>query len=125
MIEIWKDIRSRRIDLRAFRSARCQSRLSWKRGITNRRRVLGAGLGHSIILGNGKAMHLRMASASEREWDSMQQDDAAETKRHDESARTPVAAKKGVTAKKVLEHIDPERLSKAIRYLKEHPKFVR
>jgi hypothetical protein len=55
----------------------------------------------------------------------MQQDDAAETKRHDESARTPVAAKKGVTAKKVLEHIDPERLSKAIRYLKEHPKFVR
>jgi hypothetical protein len=78
-----------------------------------------------IILGNGKAMHLRMARASEREWDSMQQDDAAETKRHDESARTPVAAKKGVTAKKVLEHIDPERLSKAIRYLKEHPKFVR
>jgi len=53
----------------------------------------------------------------------MQQDDAAETKRHDESARTPVAAKKGVTAKKVLEHIDPERLSKAIRYLKEHPKI--
>ena len=77
-----------------------------------------------IILGNGKAMHLRMARASEREWDSMQQDDAAETKWHDESARTPVAAKKGA-AKKVLEHIDPERLSKAIRYLKEHPKFVR
>jgi hypothetical protein len=23
----------------------------------------------------------------------------------------------------VLEHIDPERLSKAIRYLKEHPKI--
>jgi hypothetical protein len=34
----------------------------------------------------------------------MHKDDAAETKRHDESARTPVAAKKGVTAKKVPEH---------------------
>jgi hypothetical protein len=51
----------------------------------------------------------------------MHDDDAAETKRRLQSARTPVAAKKGVTAKNVPKLIDPERLSKAIRYLKENP----
>jgi hypothetical protein len=40
------------------------------------------------------------------------------TKRHDESARTPVAAEKGVIAKKVPKEINSERLAKAIRYLK-------
>jgi hypothetical protein len=68
---------------------------------------------------------VRLKASKGGRWDSMHQDDAAETKRHDESARTPVAAKKGLTAKKLPEHIDGERLSKAIRYLKEHPKFVR
>jgi hypothetical protein len=91
--------------------------------------VLGAGLaGNSINMAaqaEPARSSVRLTASKGGRWDSMQQDDAAETKRHDESARTPVAGKKGVTAKKVLEHIDPERLSKAIRYLKEHPKFVR
>jgi hypothetical protein len=68
---------------------------------------------------------VRLKASKGGRWDRMHQDDAAGTKRHDESARTPVAAKKGVTAKKVPEHIDPERLSKAIRYLKKHLTFVR
>jgi hypothetical protein len=53
----------------------------------------------------------------------MHKDDAAETKRHDESARITAAATKGVVAQKVPKLIDPERLSKAIRYLKENPAF--
>ncbi len=49
----------------------------------------------------------------------------SETKRNDHSARIPVAAKKGATPKKVPKDIDPERLAKAIRYLKEHPREKR
>jgi hypothetical protein len=53
----------------------------------------------------------------------MHGDGSAESKRRDDSARTPVAAKKNVAATNVPKLIDPERLSKAIRYIKGHPTF--
>jgi hypothetical protein len=48
-------------------------------------------------------------------------DDSAENRRQDDTARTPVAADKGVAAINAPKLIDPERLSRAIRYIKEHP----
>jgi hypothetical protein len=51
----------------------------------------------------------------------MHDDDSAENKRNGDSVRTPVAAKKGVAPTNAPKLIDPERLSRAIRYIKEHP----
>jgi hypothetical protein len=50
----------------------------------------------------------------------MDQDHEAEAERHEERARTRDVGKLDDAAK--TPRIDPERLSKAIRYLKEHPK---
>ena len=50
----------------------------------------------------------------------MDQDHEAEAERREERARTRDVAKIDDAAKNP--RIDPERLSKAIRYLKEHPK---
>jgi hypothetical protein len=50
----------------------------------------------------------------------MDQDHEAEAERHEERARTRDVGKLEDAAK--TPRIDPERLSKAIRYLKEHPK---
>jgi hypothetical protein len=47
----------------------------------------------------------------------MDQDHEAEAERREERART-----RGVADAAKTPRIDPERLSKAIRYLKEHPK---
>ena len=46
----------------------------------------------------------------------------AEAKGRAEPARTRNAGKKPDKARKQAGQIDPERLSKAIRYLQEHPK---
>ena len=51
----------------------------------------------------------------------MDQDHKAEAKRRDELARTRNAAKPDGAGKTAHKQIDPERLGKAIRYLKEHP----
>ena len=51
----------------------------------------------------------------------MEQDYEAEAKRHEQSVRTRDAAKPDEAGKRARKHIDPERLYKAIRYLKEHP----
>jgi hypothetical protein len=51
----------------------------------------------------------------------MGQDHEAEAKRREQSVRTRDAAKPDEACKRGRKHIDPERLYKAIRYLKEHP----
>jgi hypothetical protein len=52
---------------------------------------------------------------------SMERDHEAEAKRREQSVRTRDAAKPDEAGKRERKHIDPERLYKAIRYLKEHP----
>ena len=51
----------------------------------------------------------------------MEQDHEAEAKRHVQSVRTRDTAKPDEAGKRAQKYIDPERLYKAIRYLKEHP----
>jgi predicted glycosyltransferase len=51
----------------------------------------------------------------------MEQDHEADAKRHEQSVRTRDTAKPDEASKTERKHIDPERLYKAIRYLKEHP----
>jgi hypothetical protein len=51
----------------------------------------------------------------------MEQDHEAEAKRREQSAGTRGAAKPDETGKSARKHIDPERLYKAIRFLKAHP----
>jgi hypothetical protein len=52
----------------------------------------------------------------------MSQDHEAEVKPREEPTRPRDAAKPDKAGKKAQKQIDPERLNKAIRYLKEHPK---
>jgi hypothetical protein len=51
----------------------------------------------------------------------MEQDHEAEAQRRKQSVRTRDAAKPDAAGKRPWKHIDPERLYKAIRFLKEHP----
>jgi hypothetical protein len=51
----------------------------------------------------------------------MDQDHEAEPGRREELARTRDAAKPDEAGKRMRKQIDPERLSKAVRYLKQHP----
>jgi hypothetical protein len=51
----------------------------------------------------------------------MDQDHEAEATRREELARTRGAAKPDEGQEGTRKQIDPERLSKAIRYRKEHP----
>jgi hypothetical protein len=51
----------------------------------------------------------------------MEQDYEAEAKRREQSAGTRDAAKPDEAGKSARKHIDPERLYKAIRFLKAHP----
>ncbi len=51
----------------------------------------------------------------------MEQDHEAEAQQREQSVRTGDAAKPDEACKRGRKHIDPERLYKAIRYLKEHP----
>jgi hypothetical protein len=51
----------------------------------------------------------------------MEQDHEAEAKRREQSAGIRDAAKPDEAGKSARKHIDPERLYKAIRFLKAHP----
>jgi hypothetical protein len=51
----------------------------------------------------------------------MEQDHEAEAKRREQSAGIRDAAKPDEAGKSARKHIDPERLFKAIRFLKAHP----
>jgi hypothetical protein len=51
----------------------------------------------------------------------MEQDYELEAERREQPARTRNAAKPDEAGKSSRNHIDPERLYKAIRFLKEHP----
>jgi hypothetical protein len=51
----------------------------------------------------------------------MEQDHEAEAKRREQSAGTQDTAKPDEAGKSARKHIDPERLYKAIRFLKAHP----
>lgn len=51
----------------------------------------------------------------------MDQINAEEPKRRAELARPRNAAKPAKVTNEAPKHIDPERLSKAIRYIKDHP----
>jgi hypothetical protein len=52
---------------------------------------------------------------------SMEQDHEAEARRREQSAGTRDAAKLDEAGESARKHIDPERLYKAIRFLKAHP----
>jgi predicted glycosyltransferase len=51
----------------------------------------------------------------------MEQDYELEAERREQPARTRDAAKPDAAGKSARKHIDPERLYKAIRFLKAHP----
>jgi hypothetical protein len=51
----------------------------------------------------------------------MEQDHEAEAERREQPARTRDAAKPDEAGKSARKHIDPERLYRAIRFLKAHP----
>jgi hypothetical protein len=51
----------------------------------------------------------------------MEQDYEAEAKRHEQSVHPRDAAKPDEACTRGRKHIDPDRLYKAIRYLKLHP----
>ena len=52
----------------------------------------------------------------------LDQTEETDIKRSLEPTRAPKATKAKKTAKVERKHIDPERLYRAVRYLKEHPK---